>query len=85
MSDDESKEKHSKRLYEDQLHIEKQLKIAKAFKIPVTARNKLNKHYVANCGNPKCHMCMNPRKSFNELTIKERSFNDTAKWDESCD
>jgi len=25
-----------------------------------------------NCGNPKCVLCMNPRKSFGEKTIQEQ-------------
>jgi len=30
-----------------------------------------------NCGNPKCIMCANPRKTFEELTIQEqRMFQD---------
>ena len=33
-----------------------------------------------NCGNPKCFMCSNPRKTFKELTQQEkRMFQDVEK------
>lgn len=72
MSDTNSKFKHSKRLQKDQNAINKQLKIAKAFNVPVEEPHKLAKHNVLNCGNPKCVMCGNPRKMFKEPTTQER-------------
>ncbi len=30
------------------------------------------KHHAVNCGNPKCIMCANPRKTFKELTAQEK-------------
>ena len=72
MSDTNSKFKHSKRLQKDQNAINKQLKIAKAFNVPVEEPHKLAKHHVLNCGNPKCVMCGNPRKMFKEPTTQER-------------
>jgi hypothetical protein len=82
MSDERSKLKHSKRLYDDEVHIEKQVKIAKSHGVPIKEPHKLHKHYALNCGNPKCIMCASPRKIFKELTMQEKSFNQTEKWDE---
>jgi hypothetical protein len=81
MSDELSKKKHSKRIYDDQVHIEKQLKIAKAHGVEVKEPHKLNKHNVLDCGNPKCVVCSSPRKIFKQLTIQEKSFNQTKDWD----
>ena len=72
MSDTNSKFKHSKRLQKDQNAVNKQLKIAKAFNVPVEEPHKLAKQHVLNCGNPKCVMCGNPRKMFKEPTTQER-------------
>jgi hypothetical protein len=74
MSNDEDKEKHSKRLHNDETALKRQLKIAKAFKLPVKIPHKLVKHHALNCGNPDCVMCMNPRKAFGEKTIQEQKF-----------
>jgi hypothetical protein len=74
MSHEEDKFKHSKRLHDDETKVQKQVKIAKAYGVPVKEPHKLEKKHALNCGNPKCVMCMNPRKSFNELTIQEKRF-----------
>lgn len=70
--DSDSKIKHSKRLQQKQNHIIKETKIAKSHNVPVTDPHRLAKKSPMNCGNPKCHMCANPRKSFKEMTIQER-------------
>jgi hypothetical protein len=80
MSHDDAKIKHSKRLHDDETHIKKQVKIAKAHGIPVTEPHRLAKHHVMDCGNPKCIMCGNPRKVFGEKTIQEKKF-DEIKYD----
>jgi hypothetical protein len=54
--------------------IDKQVKIAKEFGIPVREPHKLHKHHALNCGNPKCYMCMNPRRADGEPTMQERKF-----------
>jgi hypothetical protein len=76
MSHEDAKIKHSKRLHDDETHIKKQIKIAKAYGIPVTEPHKLNKRHVMNCGNPNCVMCANPRKVFGEKTIQEKKFDE---------
>jgi len=80
MSKEQDKIKHSKRLQKDENVIKKQTKIAKDFGIPVTEPHKFAKHHAMNCGNPKCVMCANPRKTFKELTQQEkRMFQDVEK------
>jgi len=74
MSHEEDKFKHSKRLHDDETKVQKQVKIAKAHGVPIKEPHKLAKSHALNCGNPNCVMCMNPRKSFNELTIQEKRF-----------
>jgi len=80
MSTEEDKFKHSKRLLKDENAVKRQTKIAKAYGVPVTEPHKFAKHHAMNCGDPKCVMCMNPRKSFKELTQQEkRLFQDLEK------
>ena len=80
MSKEQDKIKHSKRLLKDENAVKKQTKIAKDFGIPVTEPHKFAKHHAMNCGNPKCFMCANPRKTFKELTQQEkRLFQDVEK------
>jgi hypothetical protein len=80
MSTEEDKFKHSKRLQKDDNAVKKQTKIAKEFGVPVEEPHKFAKKHAMNCGNPKCVMCGNPRKTFKELTAQEkRLFQDTEK------
>jgi hypothetical protein len=72
MSTEEDKFKHSKRLLKDENAVKKQTKIAKTFGVPVKEPHKFAKHHAMNCGNPKCVMCGNPRKTFKELTAQEK-------------
>ncbi len=72
MSTEEDKFKHSKRLLKDENAVKKQTKIAKTFGVPVKEPHKFAKHHALNCGNPKCHMCANPRKVWGEKTIQEQ-------------
>ena len=72
MSTEEDKFKHSKRLQKDENAVKKQTKIAKEFGLPVKEPHKFAKHHAMNCGNPKCVMCGNPRKVFNEPTQQEK-------------
>jgi hypothetical protein len=82
MSDERSKEKHSKRLHQEESAIAKQVKIAKAHGVPVKEPHKLHKHHALDCGNPKCIMCASPRKIFKEVTIQEKKFMQTENWNE---
>jgi len=88
MSDDQSKEKHSKRLHDDETHIKKRHKLLKAksvyFENHVNDKqpHRLHKCSGMNCGNPNCAMCGNPRKIFKELTIQEKKFYQERLYDE---
>jgi hypothetical protein len=78
MSSPNDKVRNSKRRLKDENAINKQVKIARAYSVPVEDPHKLAKRHALNCGNPKCHMCGNPRKIFKELTTQERRlFQDT--------
>ena len=80
MSTENDKFKNSKRRQKDENAVKKQTKIAKTFGLPVKDPHKFAKHHAMNCGNPKCVMCSNPRKTFKELTQQEkRIFQDTEK------
>jgi hypothetical protein len=80
MSTEEDKFKNSKRRLKDENAVKRQTKIAKAAGADVSQPHKFAKRHAMNCGNPNCVMCMNPRKSFNELTTQEkRLFQDVDK------
>jgi len=81
MSDEESKIKHSKRLYQEDVAIVKQTKIAKVHGIEVKEPHKFAKHHAMDCGNPECGLCGNPRKTQKDkLTVQEKSFKQTEGW-----
>ena len=86
MSDQFAKEKHSKRLHDDETHIKKRQKLLKAKSAYLSERaitkqpHRLNKVTGMNCGNPKCVLCMNPRRGWKERTVQEKSFDQTKKW-----
>jgi len=80
VSTEEDKFKHSKRLLKDENAVKKQVKIAKEHGVPIKDAHKFTKRHVMNCGNPKCVMCANPRKTFKELSQQEkRLFQDIDK------
>jgi len=82
MSTEEDKIKRSKRLLKDENAIKKQVKIAKAAGMTVKEPHKFVKHHAMDCGNPACFLCGNPRKTHKDsLTIQEKSFKQTEKWD----
>lgn len=72
MSTEQDKFNHSKRLLRDDNAVKKQTRIAKTYGVPVDEPHKFVKHHAMNCGNPKCVMCGNPRKVFNEPTQQEK-------------
>jgi hypothetical protein len=76
------KSKHQERIQQKENKIKKQLKIAKAFSIPCKEPHKLLKRSVLSCGDPKCFLCANPRRVWNEKTIQEQKFEQTEKWKE---
>lgn len=74
MSNEDQKLKHSRRRYQKEVYIDKQVKIAKAHNIPVDEPHTFAKHSALTCGDSNCVMCGNPRKFFNEPTIQEKRF-----------
>jgi hypothetical protein len=85
MSEDE-KEYASRRRQQTQNKIDRQLEIARFRGYLGQKRldqpHRLAKLKAADCGNPKCVMCMNPRKAWGDKTQQELSFEQTEKWDE---
>ena len=82
MSDETSKELHSKRLFQEDTAIKRQVKIAKSHGIEVKEPHKFAKHHALDCGVPGCVMCASPRKTFKEKTIQEKRFEQTEGWGE---
>jgi len=74
MSNEDTKVKHSKRIFETDNAVKKQVKIAKVYGTNIEKPHKFAKVHALNCGNPNCVMCANPRKTFNEKTIQEKRF-----------
>lgn len=82
MSDQDTKDKRSKRIYNDEVCIERQLALARTYRIDASNnRHKYVKKNIMRCGNPNCVMCGNPRKFFKEKTIQEKSFDQTKDWE----
>lgn len=83
MSDQEQKEKHSKRLLKEMNAIKRQQRIAKAHGAPdyQYEGHRYAKHHAMDCGNPECGLCGNPRHLHKDgQTIQEKSFKQTGKW-----
>lgn len=79
--DQDTKDKHSKRIQQKENHIKKQVKIAKDYHMDqngkwkyISEPHRNHKKAILNCGDPKCTMCMNPRKAFGEKTMQEKKF-----------
>ena len=79
MSTAEDKFHHSKRLHKDEVAIERQVRIAKDYYMHqdrkwkyIEQPHRNHKKHILNCGDPKCYMCGNPRKWFNEESMQER-------------
>jgi hypothetical protein len=82
MSNEQDKAKHGKRLQRAWAVIKRQLKIAKSIGNTkyIDQPHRLIKHHAADCGQPGCLMCSNPRhndavKGKDKLTIQERRNN----------
>ena len=73
MSTEEDRFKKSKRLLKDENAINKQLKIAREFGVPVKEPHKFAKQHALDCGNPQCLLCSS-EKVLGKKTIKERRF-----------
>lgn len=82
MSDFAQKEFHSRRLYNTETKIAKQLEIASTangfhsqyFKTISREPGRFAKHRVMDCGQKDCIKCGNPRRTLGEKTVQEKRF-----------
>ena len=78
MSNDTAKFINSQRRHKTDVHIARQVKIAKAHGLTTSDRHikephRHAKHHAMDCGNPKCYLCGNPRKTHKDkLTAQEK-------------
>lgn len=71
-----NKFKRSARRYRNWLETRNQIRIYKFDTTntwPVTTPGRYRKHHATNCGNSGCKLCVNPRRTWGHLTLKERS------------
>lgn len=85
MGSKETKELRNRRIQKRNNSIDKQSKIAGQYGLKKKSKHYYNKHHAMNCGDPTCSLCSNPRKIFNELTIQEKSFEQTGSWIDDSD
>jgi protein subunit release factor B len=86
MSNETAKFLNSRRRHKNDVAIARQVKIAKAHGLTnqdkaIKEPHRLAKHHTMDCGNPKCYLCGNPRKTHKDkLTAQEkRLFQDVEK------
>ena len=77
MANEFAKFKNSARRHKTDVHIARQLAIAKkrggSHPIYDKQPHRLAKHHAMDCGNPKCYVCGNPRKTHKDrLTTQEK-------------
>lgn len=86
MANEQAKFLNSNRRHKTDVHIARQVKIAKAHGLTTKDRavkqpHRMAKHHAMDCGNPHCFLCGNPRKTHKDkLTAQEkRLFQDVDK------
>ena len=78
MSNETAKFLNSRRRHKTDVAIARQLRIAKQHGLQFNDKvikqpHRVAKHHTMDCGNPKCFMCGNPRKSHKDkLTAQEK-------------
>jgi hypothetical protein len=80
MSNDQAKFINSRRRHKNDVAVARQVKIAKASHVPgeivrqdVRQPHRLAKRHAMDCGNPRCFLCGNPRKTHKDrLTAQEK-------------
>ena len=76
MANEFAKFKNSTRGHKTEVAIARQVKIAKAHGASTKVLkqpHRLAKHHAMDCGNPKCYLCGNPRKTHKDrLTAQEK-------------
>jgi hypothetical protein len=81
MSNEKDKVKHSRRLSKTRSATIRQVRIARAHGITVKQYHRYAKHHALNCGRPHCMLCSNPRRTWREKTIQEKSFEQQIRLD----
>lgn len=71
MSDEFVRAKRSSRRKNVWKNIKKQVDIARSYDQEEKNPHKFAKRHSMNCGNPNCLMCGNPRKVWNQKSLKE--------------
>lgn len=75
MSNEDQKLHKQKRIGRNLRQQERQLKIAKQHHLDEHSKHYYNKHHALDCGNPRCTICQNPRRTHKHtLTIQEQRF-----------
>ena len=77
MSNEVAKFLNSRRRHKNDMAIARQVKIAKSKgtfnQANIKQPHRLAKHHAMDCGNPKCYLCGNPRKTHKDkLTAQEK-------------
>lgn len=77
MSNELAKFLGSRRRHKTDVHIARQVAIAKQHGLGFNDKHikephRHAKHHAMDCGQPGCMMCGNPRKTFKELTAQEK-------------
>ena len=77
MANELAKYLNSRRRYKDETAIKRQVTIAKSKgtfnQANIEQPHRLAKHHAMDCGNPKCYLCGNPRKTHKDkLTVQEK-------------
>jgi len=83
MSHEADKIHHSERLHQKEKKIQRQVRIAENYGMArrdagkwkyLDQPHRNHKKAILNCGDPRCYMCMNPRKAMGEKSMQEKRF-----------
>ena len=73
MSNEQARFINSRRRHKNDVAVARQVKIARAARTPVDAAHRFVKRHAMDCGNPRCFLCGNPRKTHKDrLTQQEK-------------
>jgi hypothetical protein len=73
MSNEQARFINSRRRHKNDVAVARQVKIARAAGTPVDAAHRFVKRHAMDCGNPRCFLCGNPRKTHKDrLTAQEK-------------
>ena len=73
MSNEQARFINSRRRHKNDVAVARQVKIARAAGTPVDDAHRFVKRHALDCGNPRCFLCGNPRKTHKDrLTQQEK-------------